>query len=66
MPYQVIGDKCRVGGRLIPKGTTLADNQILGAAASALVAAKQLAIAPAAAAPAQPTTAKPASVKVAG
>jgi len=70
MPYKVISDNCRVGGRVVPKGTILADNQITGGAAEALLASKQITkvtpetpAAPAAPAPAAPA---PAPVKVAG
>ncbi len=65
MPYKVIGDKCRIGGRLLPIGTTLADNQILGAAAEALLASKQIAVAPTPVAPSTPTPA-PAKTQAAG
>jgi len=63
MPYKVIGENCRVGGRVIPKGTTLADNQIIGGAASALLAANQIvSVNPAPAAPATSPAAQPSTV----
>jgi len=68
MPYKVLSSNCRVGGRIIPQGTILNDNQITGSAAEALLASKQIERVnpvPAPAAPASPS--KTASkVEVAG
>ena len=42
MPYKVISNNCRLGGKVLPKGAVLANNEITVGAAKALVANKHL------------------------
>ena len=64
MPYKVISTNCRVGGKVIPQGTILQDNQLIASAASALIASKQIeAVTPD---PAPAPAPKPSKVTVAG